>query len=242
VLVDEGRRVVAQAERAQSLTQRAGRGEVGRLVLGVAESASYAILPELLREYRRAYPDVDLAVRMMTTSAQIAALRAGDIDAGLARTPISADDLEVRTIRVDAVAVLVPDQHRLVRCRSVALRELAGEALVVYPTGPRSSWTAFMLSVLRNAGVEPGQTHEASDAFAAVAFVAAGLGVTLVPGGRELFTRPGVVWRPVSRPAPLTRLVLLHGKERTTPTVAALVGVVKRLWPRQREKIRRASG
>src|SRR6478735_1208440 len=42
VLLDEGRRVVAQADRAQSLTQRAGRGEVGRLVLGVAESATYA--------------------------------------------------------------------------------------------------------------------------------------------------------------------------------------------------------
>jgi DNA-binding transcriptional LysR family regulator len=231
VLLEEGRRVLAQADRAVALTERAGRGEVGRLVLGVAESASYAILPELLRVYRGAYPDVDLSVRMMTTAAQVAAVRSGEIDAGLARTPVDTQGLGVRTIRVDPVAVLLPDGHPLARADAVALRELAGEPLVIYPAAPRTSWVDFMLSVFREAGVEPGPVQEASDAFTAMAFVAAGLGITLVPGSSGLFARPGLVWRPLAEPMRRTRLVLLHHHERPTPTVAALLGVVEQLWP-----------
>lgn len=231
VLREEGRRALAQTDRAVALTQRAGRGEVGRLVLGAAESASYAILPELLRAYRREYPDVDLAVRMMNTASQVAAVRSGEIDAGLARMPVDTEGLAARTIRVDPVAVLLPEGHRLAAASAVALPDLAGEPLVIYPAAPRTSWVDFILSVFRDAGVEPGPGQEASDTFTAMALVAAGLGITLVPGTAGLFSRPGLVWRPLAEPAPRTTLVLLHARERPTPTVAALLGVVERLWP-----------
>ena len=43
----------------------------------------------LLREYRRSYPAVDLSVRVMTTPSQVAAVRSGEIDAGLVRSPVT---------------------------------------------------------------------------------------------------------------------------------------------------------
>jgi DNA-binding transcriptional LysR family regulator len=231
VLLEEGRRLLAQAERAIALTERAGRGEVGRLVLGVAESASYAILPELLRAYRRDYPDVDLSVRLMPTPAQVAGVRSGEIDAGVARMPVDTGELAARTIRVDALAVMLPEEHRLAGAPRIALAELAGEPLVVHPSAQRPSWVDFMLAVLREAGVEPGPVQEATDTTTAMAFVAAGLGITLVPGSSGLFARPGVVWRPLAEPAPRSSLVLIHQRERPPATVAALLGVVERLWP-----------
>lgn len=231
VLLEEGRRVLAQVERAVSLAQRAGRGEVGRLVIGASESASFGVLPDLLREYGRAYPAVDLSVRLMTTQVQVRALERGEIDVGLARTPMEPSDLVTRTIRVDALAVLLPEEHPLAREPQVALGQLAEIPLVVHPAGQRPSWVDFMLSVLRGAGVEPGPVQEASDTITAIAFVAAGLGFTLVPGTSVQFTRPGVVWRPLTEPAPQSRLVLMHRRERPPATVAALLGVVDRLWP-----------
>jgi len=231
VLLEEGRRALAQVERASARATRAGRGEVGRLVLGVAESATYTIVPELLRAYRAAYPDVDLAVRMMNTATQVAAVRAGEIDAGLARLPVDTQGLAARPIRDDRVAVLLPEGHRLAEAPAVDLRDLAGEPLVIYPATPRTSWVDFMLSVFREAGVEPGLGQEASDTLTAMALVAAGLGITLVPGRYGLFERPGLVWRPLTVPAPRTTLVLLHLRERPAQTVAGLLGVMDRLWP-----------
>jgi DNA-binding transcriptional LysR family regulator len=231
VLLEEGRRVLAQVERAVTLTRRAGRGEVGRLVIGASESASYGVLPELLREYRRDFPAVDLSVRLMTTPAQVEAVKSGEIDVGLARSPMDAGGLACRTIRVDPLAVLLPEEHPLAQEPEIALGQMEGVPLVVHPAAQRPSWVDFMLSVLRDAGVEPGPVQEASDTMAAVAFVAAGLGVTLVPGASGQFARPGVVWRPLAEPAPQTRLVLLHRSERLPATVTALLGVVERLWP-----------
>jgi DNA-binding transcriptional LysR family regulator len=232
MLRDEGRRLLRHAERTVALTQRAGRGEVGRLVLGVAESASYAILPELLREYRRRYPDVDLVVRLMNTATQVVAIHDGEIDAGLARTPLDAQGLATRALTVDTVAILLPEEHRLAKRKAIALPDLAGESLIVYPTAPRTSWVDFMLSVFRDAGVDVKPVEEASDTFTAMALVAAGLGVMLVPGNYGLFERPGLVWRPLAEPAPRTSLVLLHSLERPLPTVKGLLEVVDRLWPK----------
>jgi DNA-binding transcriptional LysR family regulator len=232
VLLEEGRRVQAQFERAVLLTERAGRGEVGRLTLGVGESGSYAVLPDLLRAYRGAYPDVDLSVRVMPTPAQVAAVRSEEIDAGLARLPVAAEGLGERTIREDALAVLLPEGHRLAQAPDLALGDLAGEPLVLHPAAHRSGWGDFMLAVLREAGVEPGPVQEASDPFTAVAFVAAGLGVTLVPSYPGLFARPQVVWRALREPAPRSRLVLLYRQDGTPATVSALLHVVDRLWPR----------
>src|SRR5882762_1981165 len=42
VFFEEGQRAMAQVERAIDRAQRAGRGEVGRLSLGAAESATYS--------------------------------------------------------------------------------------------------------------------------------------------------------------------------------------------------------
>jgi DNA-binding transcriptional LysR family regulator len=231
VLLEEGRRVLAQAERAERMAERAGRGEVGRLALGVAESASYAVVPELLREYRRVYPAVDLTVRMMTTPAQVQGVRSGEIDAGLARTPADTSGLEERTIQVDPLALLLPEEHALAARESVPLAALSGEPLIVHPAPPRPSWADFLLAVLRQAGVQPGRVQEATGVAMAMTFVAAGLGLTLVPGGPDAYQRPGVVWRPLTEPAPRTRLVLIHGREALPATVRSLLGVVERLWP-----------
>jgi len=235
VLREEGQRVLAQVERALSLTRRAGRGEVGRLVIGASESASSGVLPELLREYRRAHPAVDLSVRLMTTQVQVRALESGEIDVGLARTPVESSGLVTRTIRVDALAVLLPEEHPLAREPRVPLDQLAELPLIVHPAGQRPSWVDFMLSVLRGAGVEPGPLQEASDTITAVAFVAAGLGFTLVPDTSGQLVRAGVAWRPLAEPAPRSELVLVHRRERLPATVAALLGVVERLWPRPEE-------
>ena len=161
-------------------------------------------------------------------------MRSGEIDAGLARMPVdTTGGLAIRTLRVDTLAVLLPEGHRLAGRAEVALGELAGEPLVIHPTRQRPSWGDFLLSVFREAGIEPGPVQDAGDTLTALAFVAAGLAVTLVSGSSGFFARPGVVLRPLAAPAPRTRLVLVYRRERIPVTVAALIRVVERLWPEE---------
>ena len=58
-------------------------GEVGTLALGFQSTAGLSVVPQLLQRFRTSYPDVDVLLREMGTSAQITALRAGELDVAL---------------------------------------------------------------------------------------------------------------------------------------------------------------
>src|SRR6478672_9779054 len=74
VFLEEARRTLAQAEHAAQAARRAGRGEVGRLAIGFVGSATYEVLPLVLREFRRRFPGVELSLQEMTTLEQTRAL------------------------------------------------------------------------------------------------------------------------------------------------------------------------
>jgi len=85
---------LAQAERAAESARRAARGEVGSLRLGFLGAASYAFLPELVRQYRAQRPGVKITLRELTPTQQAQAFAKGEIDVGVAT-------LERRSIRWD---------------------------------------------------------------------------------------------------------------------------------------------
>jgi DNA-binding transcriptional LysR family regulator len=230
-LYQEGRRALASLEQAEALTRRVGHGEVGRLTLAATESATHCILPDLLREYRHRYPQVVLEIRQMATAAQTVALRRGDIDVGVMRTPAETEGLTTRTIQEDRLGMLVPEKHPLAARRTVSLSALRHEALVIFPSAPRPSWADFMLTVCRESGFEPRIAQEANDGATAVSFVAAGLGVTLVPEALSGLVRRGVIYRRVTGKNYMTELILAYRPQNVPETVTNLVSVVNYLWP-----------
>ena len=64
-----------------------------------------------------------------------------------------------------------------------------------------------------------------------VSFVAAGVGIAVVPEGLKVLARPGVVFRLVAPPAPVTRLAVVHRAGELAPTVASFLDVVREIWP-----------
>jgi len=74
VFLSEAKHVLAQVQEAKRTAQRAYRGEVGRLVVGYISSSTYDLLPMMLRVYRERFPDVEVALRELTTREQIRAL------------------------------------------------------------------------------------------------------------------------------------------------------------------------
>lgn len=229
-LLEEGRRALKEVDRAIALTQKAGRGEVGRLRIGAADSAILEIVPVLLREYHSRHPHVDLIVREMSSPDQVAAVRSGDLDVGFIRTPVNTENLVTLTLKEEPIGVFLPEGHRLAKSRTVSLAKLAGEPLVLHPSS-RPSWADFMISLCRDAGFEPIIGQEANETATAVSFVAAGLGVTLVPATLEALARSRVIYRPLSAPSPVTRLQLVHTPGLIPPTLKSLISMARKLWP-----------
>jgi LysR family transcriptional regulator, benzoate and cis,cis-muconate-responsive activator of ben and cat genes len=233
LLLGEGRRLLALAERTADQVRRAGLGQVGRISVAAIGSATYDVIPHLVREHRRRFPDVEVLLREMSTPAQVHALRDGEIDVGFLRLPADIDELVAHVVREERMALMLPESHPLAELREVPLRALARERLIVFPAAPRPSWADTVIAACREAGFEPDVAQEAMESATVVSFVAAGIGVAPVPEGLLLLARPGVVCRLVAPPAPVTRLAVVHRAGDLLPAVAALLDVIRELWPAQ---------
>jgi len=193
------REILAAVSSAAAEAQRVAAGLQGRLVIGCVGSATYSLLPQLVRTLREELPDVEVAVQgEMLAPEQIDALLAGRIDLGLLRPPVDVDALRLEVLRADRLIVAVPDGHRLAKRRRVRLQELAGEDFVIHAGGGRSVMHDTVLARCRAAGFEPRIRQEVAETSTLVTFVAAGLGIAVVPEPVAELRVPGVAYRPLT--------------------------------------------
>jgi len=224
---EEAQAVLERLAKATLAAQRVARGETGALAVGFVASATYAVLPRLYRRFRERQPGVSLTLSEMSTAEQVEALRAGQIQVGLARTPVGDEALAAEPLREEPLVLALPARHRLAARRALALRALADEPFVLFPREPRPGWVDVVQAACRGAGFRPIVAQEVLELSAAVTLVAAGIGVTLVPESAQALRIGGVVYRPLRPPVPTTLLVALHPAEHPPPVVERFLEVAR---------------
>jgi len=228
VLLMEARAILQRVAAATLAVQRAQRGETGALAVGVVASATYGVVPRIFRTFRARHPDVALTLAVMRSAEQAAALRAGQIQLGLARPPFGDETLRSETLLEEPVVVALPGGHRLATRHALRLRALADEPFVLFPRDRRPGWSDFVRGLCRAAGFEPRIGEEATELATAMTLVAAGVGVTLVPASVRELRRTGIDYRPIAAPAPRTKLVALHRPEPDVlPVVERFLSVTR---------------
>jgi DNA-binding transcriptional LysR family regulator len=128
---------------------------------------------------------------------QVDALLAGTIDLGLLRRPVDERSLTVTTLRNDGFVVLLPDGHRLAEKPVVRISELRGEGLVVHAGRGRSVMHGVVTALCQAAGFTALIRHEVVETSTLVTFVAAGLGVAVVPEPVAALGVEGATHRPL---------------------------------------------
>ncbi len=193
----EARQTLAQAERAVRAAQRAERGELGELVVGYVTSATYGPLPDVIRMFRKRFPDVDLRLQNLRSMQQRQALIDRRIDVGFVRPQVADPRLNYEAIWRESVVVALPGKHPLARRTIVNVSELATEPFLVGEPGVAASFYDQVFTLCRRAGFTPRIAQLVPDVQAAIALVAAGLGISPVPAAIQEFKRKGVVYRPL---------------------------------------------
>ncbi len=114
VFADEVRKMLDYLRRAIENTKRTHHGEIGKLTVGFVGSATYDILPMVLREFRSLYPDVQVHLLELPTPKQIEALREDEIDVGVLRPPVHDENIRTEIVSSVPCVLAVPKQHPLV--------------------------------------------------------------------------------------------------------------------------------
>lgn len=167
----------------------------GRVRVGAFATAQAALLPRAFATYRGRHPRVTVAVKEGPTRRLAAQLLAGDLDVAVVSTTgaASLEGLALLPLLDDRMLVAVSAGHRLAGREAVTLAELADEEWIASSTRVEET---LMASCLRT-GFRPRVSLVVADWLAKFGFVAAGLGVTLVPSLAVGAVRPDITLVPL---------------------------------------------
>jgi DNA-binding transcriptional LysR family regulator len=209
-LVGRARHLLAEAARTEQDVRRVGRGEAGTLSIAYTPTATYEVLPPLVRAFRAAHPEVRLELCEMRSPDQPDALREGRCELGFACGPVDASGLAVETIAVEELIAVLPAGHELAGRAAVPIRRLARQPFVLVRPDVEPAWADASDRALRRAGAAPRVVQYTDTKLALLGLVAAGVGVSVVSASMRRMAREGVVFAPLSGVSVRLPLVLLE--------------------------------
>jgi DNA-binding transcriptional LysR family regulator len=197
-LLAEGPRALAQAERAFEHARAVGHGEVGELRLGFLPSAALELVPAVVRASREAHPGVRLRLLELLDEPQLEALREGDVDVGLLRTPRPGGELAFEPLLSERLSLVVAPDHRLANRSRIRYADLRDEGLLIWPRVQAAETYDAIIEACRRAGFSPRIVQEASSPLTLLGLVAAGIGVAVATSAYRAHTATNVVFIPIT--------------------------------------------
>jgi len=209
ILLPEARRLTADADALARLMAEHRSGVTGELRVGFVDSASYSVMPEFLRAYRERWPGIRFELHTMTSDIQQAALLAGELDVGIARTRSSSVDIAHTVILEERLFLAVATSHPLAKRKSVRLASLSDEAFLGFNRSASPMLSAEVATLLAAANINYEPIIEAEEYTTIIGLVAAGEGIAIVPAGVRSFRPSGLNYVQISDKNAVTQLMIL---------------------------------
>ncbi|AUS80998.1 LysR family transcriptional regulator [Actinoalloteichus sp. AHMU CJ021] len=210
---------ISEAEAALA-DLRAGR--TGSLTIPYVATAGANLVAPALARLRSTHPGIGVTLR--TSADPVPEVLRGEADLGVAVRSAgwSGTPPHLVPLADDPYRLVLPPGHRLATRDAVPLSELAHEPWVgAEPPGPCRD---VVLTACAAAGFTPSPVVDGVDYATAQGFVAAGLGVALVPALALHGPHPGVVVRAVRHPEPVRPIIAVtrHASGEQPAVEAAL--------------------
>ncbi len=218
----EARRTLAQSNRAVEAARLAAAGRSGVVRVGFVEAAAARHLPPIIGSFRQSHPAVEVALRQLSTSAQIGALERGELDVGF-MTHVLGTALRSRALVRERLNVAVPVGHRLAARPTVPMRELNGETLLFRTRDIAPSAFDLVMAALHEAGVSTRLVLHPVGTSMLQGLVAAGAGFTLVSESHSTRADLPLVYRPLVEPELHFDLYLVWRPDENAPAVRAFL-------------------
>jgi DNA-binding transcriptional LysR family regulator len=226
LFLTEAQQILVKVKQGIQIAQRASRGEIGHLKIGFQGSAVYDIIPNSIRVFRGSFPNVDVIVQPMITREQISAIENNQLDLGFVVPPINHSNLIVETILEEPVIVVLPENHPLAKETEITIADLGHEPLILASRDRDCGLFEEIFNLYYQAGLHPNVIYAAREMQVMLGFVAAGMGISLLPAYVQNLQRLGVVYRSLKPHAPIVKLAIAY-KSNNQPTLQSFLKIVK---------------
>jgi len=215
--------------RDESMQVVADRGNVvqGPVAFGANEATCLYLLPDILAEFQRRYPLVQISIYRNFSHKILQRLEEGSLDLGIVTLPLKSPNLRMHTINRDRLRFMVSAKNPMAQRSHVTLEEIASAPLIF----PKTGYTRQVLDKLfRPYRSRLRITMELPSIGMIKTFVAADVGISIIS---ESFARDQVKSGEVKllnvEGFDLYReLALVYRRDRSLPrAVQALIGMIR---------------
>ncbi|QIS18781.1 LysR family transcriptional regulator [Nocardia terpenica] len=197
ILLAEARDLLARWDRAKTLVGKAHRGETDALRVGVPPELAGRVLAAILTAFERQHPQVRLDLQELTTAEQLRLLADRQLDAGLLQHPVDIIGLELGPAVDTPLGVVLHRDSPLAAKSTLALADLAGHGLVLFPRAAAPNLYDATLRTCWEHNFRPTRVVHARNPEFVLGLVLSGHGIAF-DQGMVTQKEPRVVWRPLT--------------------------------------------
>ncbi|GAA3801621.1 LysR family transcriptional regulator [Sphaerisporangium flaviroseum] len=223
------REVLERLDRARAELAAVHHGSGGRLRVGAFATANAVLVPEALRRFKEARPEVELTLVEGVSARLMERLQEGSLDlavvsdypSGLSRS----GEAGLTLLFTDELLLALPRDHRLAHQEVVDLGDLRDENWI--EGAPPGHATMLAESCMR-VGFAPKVGIRIGEWTGKLGYVAAGLGVALVPAMAARAVRGDLALRSLGEQAPRRRVYAALPHTTPLPAAERLLGLLQR--------------
>ncbi|OBZ16144.1 LysR family transcriptional regulator [Bacillus sp. FJAT-27264] len=187
-------RALRELEHGKKTLEEWTNPETGLISIAFLNILGADLVPKLVRNYQNIYPKIKFELEQGNHELINDALNQGRCDLSITSLRPTSEEYSWITLETAPLYIIVSNNHRLASESSLSIHELKNENYI----GLKSSCGLKLLleSCIIRSDAELTQIYEAEDLTTVTGFVAAGLGVSLVPrtAGMRL---EGLSWIPI---------------------------------------------
>lgn len=157
--------------------------ETGTVAVAFELSLGTWLVPDLVSSFRAGHPHVQFELKQVRDELVSSVLGRGEVDLQISTVRRTDPTVQWRQLTVEPLRLAVPSGHPLARRARIRLAEVSSEPFIMLR--PTSLLRQLCENLCEEAGFRPTLGFEGDDLPTLRGFVAAGLGVAIVPALRE---------------------------------------------------------
>ncbi len=194
-VVERARSILLEVNELKALAARSAERMAGTFRFGVTPTLGPYLMPGVIADLHKAYPDMRLYIREGIPDEQVEELRRGKLDMMLSPLPVNGDDLEIEPLFREPLHLVAPHGHPLTNKPVLTRKHFAGMALL--SLDPRHHFHRQTRVICDDLGAILLRDYEGTSLDSLRQMVGSGLGLGVLPrlyihseaGGQDMINR-----------------------------------------------------
>ncbi|EIA19213.1 LysR family transcriptional regulator [Listeria fleischmannii] len=176
----QAKRAVNELQKAEAIVTEYTNPKIGTVRVGLPNSLATKVLPAVISEFRKNYPDISYQFMEGSNAELTNMLLSGDLDLTfLSPVPTETEFFYTTRFFDEKLKVIVPKSHPLSNELTLTLHDLKNEKFILYP----NDFDLFQIvqTSAEKKGIRLDIAFQSTDFYTIQGLVGAGLGISILP-------------------------------------------------------------